>query len=341
MAITMLAAWVLAVTARGDAQECTWDGTPSVDPPVVTPLRSVRSLVQAPGRLAVSSGGDLYVSDPRAGRVVRVDVHGTVLSVRRGLRSPLAVAVDDGGIVYVGEHWLGPAGEDVGSVTMFDPGWNIVGHLGQGAGEFVNPTDMAIDPDPTHGSIYVADGGAHVVGVYSLAGPQTAVFGGHGTALGEMDFPAAVHVTAVGEVVVGDQNNDRVQVFDRSATLLRCFGSSGGTFMRRKFGRIQGITSDAIGRLYVSDAFQGSVWVFDPLGVPVHSIGSLGSAPGQLRSPVGLVIDPSSRLFVSSHNSGRLEVVGLDGFVDPPELVPVFADRFETGDLSAWSQFTP
>lgn len=328
------AALVLAILCARPAapQTCSWGGTPSLPAPDAEPLRSIAGSLRAPGRIAVLSTTSILTTDPSAGNVVESDPHGTVLAVHSNLDSPYAIAVDDLGIVYVGE--LGG-----GLVTRYADGWQQAGSLGQGAGEFLIPTDIAIDPDPGLGHIYVTDGGAHQVRVYQPDGTFLRAFGGHGTAPGQFDFPAAVWVSAGGEVYVADQNNDRVQVFDRNGNFLRCFGNQEDG--ERKLGRIQGLTGDDLGRLYAADAFQGQVRVFDPGGVELAAIGGFGSLPGQLRTPAGIGIDSNNRLFVASVNNGRVEIFGIDDFADPPPGNGIFSDGFESGDSDAWSSTGP
>lgn len=313
---------------------CIWGGTSTVPAPEATLLRSEGDGLRAPGRVAVDRDGRVYVTDPTTGRVVVRDRFGRPLPAFQGLAEPLALAVGWEREIYVGE--LGH-----GSVSIFNRAGELLDRLGQGEGEFIQPVDLAVDPDPGLRSIYVADAGTHEIKVYSPAGARIGTIGGPGTDLGLFDFPSAVWVSAAGEIYVGDQSNDRVQVFDRQGTLLRCFGSRSTSFSRR-FGRIHGITGDTLGRVYVSDAFQSNVRVFDAEGKLLSTIGALGELPGQMRTPMGLAIDPSNRLLVASVNNGRLEVFGLDDFTDPREPdIPVFFDGFETGDASAWTETSP
>jgi sugar lactone lactonase YvrE len=295
-------------------------------------LRSQPEQLRAPGRVAADSQNRIYVSDPTAGSVVVEDVYGQVIDVHAGMGVPLAVAVDGLDSVYVSE-------QSTGRVDLFDPQWQVIGSLGQGAGEFVRVTDVAVDPDFASGWVFVADGGADQIKVFGADHQLVRSFGSHGTGPGEFDFPSSVWVSPSGEVFVGDQSNDRVQVFDRNGVFLRCFGDDGG--LNRTFGRIQGLTGDSVGRLYLADAFQGHIRVFDPDGGELAVIGGLGDRPGEFRTPFGLVIDLNNRLFVSSVNNGRLEVFGLDDYLDPPLGAEIFNDGFESGDVNAWSVVAP
>lgn len=334
--------FVLGLIAAGTswpalAQSCLWGDTSPMEPPIVTPLAPHARALRAPGRLAVDAAGNLYVADPAAGSVEVLDPGGALLRSKTGLAEPSAVAVGGDGSIYVAE--AAP-----GSVAVYDADWNFVQYLGRGAGEILLPNDMVVDPDPGVGRVYVSDAGRHEIRVYTTSGAFAFAFGGRGSAAGEFDFPAALFIAPAGgpagaaEVLVADQNNDRIQIFDRSGNFQRCFG--GGPGSSRKFGRILGLTGDEQGRVYVADAFQGHVQVFDSqLGVLLETVGSFGSGERQLRTPMGLVVDRFGRLLVASVNNGRIERFGLDDFIDPPGGGLVFRDDFETGDASRWSRF--
>lgn len=323
---------ILGLPGTASAQLCSWEGTPVLPPPEVEFLGSQPEGQRAPARLAVNSHDMIYVADPTRGAVVVRDAHGSVVAVHSDLGVPVAVAVDAFDNIFVSD-------DSSGRVDIFDEVWQPAGALGVGSGEFEAVTDVAVDPDPGLGLVFVADGGANLIKVYGADGQLVRSFGGPGTGPGEFDFPSAVWVSPYGEVFVGDQNNDRVQVFDRTGLFLRCFGAQGGG--NRNFGRIQGLVGDIDGRVYVADAFQGHVKVFDGAGAELAAIGSLGDRPGQFRTPFGVAIDGHNRLFVSSVNSGRLEVFGLDDFTVPPPTGSIFNDGFESGDVHAWSESIP
>jgi sugar lactone lactonase YvrE len=301
--LCLMLLWVPGVSAQ-----CTWGGTPSIDPPAATALRSYADPYGSPGRVATDVEGYVYATNAQAGKVLVWDPEGSLLFQHDVPGSPTAIAVSALGEVFVGE-------EHGGSVLIFDPDWNFQGQLGSGDGEFAIPTDISLDP--ASGNIYVADGFAHEVRVYYPNGAFHFSFGGFGSADSQFRFPSAVHVTAAGEVLVGDQSADKVKVFDLNGNFLRCFGTRYSSSFNRKFGRIAGLTSDELGRFYVADAFQGNVQVFDSAGVKLSTIGSFGDGPGQLRTPQGIAIDPFKRLFVGSVNTGRLVFFGLDEFSDP------------------------
>ena len=302
--------------APGAVAACTWGGISTVVPPAVTALRSYPDPYSSPGRVAADDQGNIYATNTRTGKVLVWNSVGTLIFESDNLGSPTALAVSSAGDIYVGEQYSG-------SVLVFDPEWNLQGKLGSGDGEFLIPNDISLNP--LSGDIYVSDGFANEIRVYSPfpSGAFLFKFGEFGSGDQQFKFPSAVHVTVAGEVLVGDQANDKVKVFDLNGNFLRCFGSKYDPSFSRRFGRISGLTTDTLGRFYVADAFQGNVQVFDSQGVKLTTVGSFGEGPGQLRTPMGLVIDPFNRLFVGSVNTGRLEFYGIDDFSDPQATITI------------------
>ncbi len=284
----------------------------AVTPPSVTSLRSHAALLHSPARIAIDSANRLYVTDAGAGRVLVRDQYGRLVNVSPDLHRPLGIAVDAAGLIYVGE-------EATGSVTVFNQAWMPVGRLGRGDGEFLLPNHIAIDAS---GIIYVADSNANVVKKYSASGQFLIAIGSAGSWDGQFDFPTGVWVATNGELFVADQNNVRLQVFGTDGTFLRKIRLTSG-MLGGGGGRIQGITIDRLGRVYVADAFQDLVRVLATDGTKLSSIGAFGSGPGQLLNPSSVAIDGHNRLFVVSQGNARVDVYGLDAFSDP-HIVPAW-----------------
>jgi len=272
--------------------------------PIATPLGAYAQSLQSPARVAVDLAGSVYVTDPTAGQVSVFDAFGRLVTTHAGLARPLGIAVDAQAKIYLAE-------EQLGRVSVFDSQWDLLYRLGQGDGEFQLPNHIALDPASAGSAVYVSDSQANLIKVY--VGPTlTRWFGAAGSGDGQFDFPSGVCVSTNGEVFVVDQGNDRIQVFGLIGNFLRAFnlGNSAPS------GRSQAAFFDPVGRLYVADSFQGLVKVFDPAsGNPLSTIGSFGQLPGELASPAGLALDGINRLFVTSANSHRVELYGLDTFV--------------------------
>ncbi|MBL0311283.1 MAG: NHL repeat-containing protein [Holophagaceae bacterium] len=297
--------------------------------PIVTPLRSYRDGYVAPSAIATDSAGRVYITDSALGKIFVRDEFGRLVSVKSGLSRPLGIAVDAAGRIFVGE-----AG--TGSVSVFLPDWSPLGKLGQGAGEFQMPNHLAIPTSgPLAGMVLVSDSRADLIKIYSPGGSLIRQFGGSGTAVGLFNFPSGIFVNADGEIFVADQNNNRIQVFSPVGGFLRSFGRS--TLMGLgPFSRTQGLTGDSSGRIFVADAFQGTVKVIDGQGNAVSTVARFGEGPGELRTPTSLTIDRNNRLFVVSPGNTRVEIFGLDAFSDPkglPAVIKLLPSTFERNSI--------
>ncbi len=289
--------WILLVTLNFGVRAAA---------PNVTPLGALSASLRAPARVAADANGNLYVTDPAAGRVIVFDAFGRQIAVNDGFAGPLAIAIAGDGRIYLSE-------EKTASVSVFDAQWNFLYSLGVGANEFQLPGHLAVDPRSL-GRVYVSDGRANAVRIYQDAA-LVGQFGGAGTGNGNFDFPAGIAVRANGEVLVVDQNNDRIQVFTNGMYGRQFKLGSGGMFGGPS-GRSQALFVDNAGRVFVADSMQGLVKVFDAgTGLALGTVGDCGMAPGQLNLPLGIVMDSLNRLCVASANNSRVELFGVDDFL--------------------------
>lgn len=268
--------------------------------PSVTPLGAYRVGLTAPARVAADALGRLVVTEPGAGRIVVYDPFGRVQDVREGFDEPLAIAVDAAGRIVVSE-----AGR--GRVRVFDAAWTLLRELGGGDGEFLLPGYVAVDPVAGSDRVWVSDGAANQVKVYTN-GVFAFACGSSGSGPGQLNFPAGL-VVGTNAVSVVDQNNNRINVYSRDGAFLRELP------LEVAGGRVLGLAGDQAGRLYATDAFQGLVRVLDAVGTNLTTVGAFGEAEGKLRTPVDAVADPFGRLFVVAPNNSRVELFGLDDFV--------------------------
>lgn len=271
--------------------------------PQAFPIGSFQEQLRAPTRLATDTQGRIYIADPSAGRVVVLNATGQITAVRTNPAGPLGIAVDAQGRIHLGERQRG-------RVAVYDSQWNQVSQLGQGDGEFGLPNYITIDNASTPPTVYVTDSPAHVVKIYRN-GTLVTSFGGRGSTAGKFNFPAGLCINPAGELLVADQNNDRVQVFDLNGVFKRSFTLRPPGITGRS-GRAQGITTDSMGRIYVADSFQGLVKAFDSNGAFLSFVGDFGTAMGQLRTPAAVLVDGQNLLYVASANNGRIEIFGLD-----------------------------
>jgi DNA-binding beta-propeller fold protein YncE len=228
-------------------------------------------------------GDDLLVSDPAAGRVVRIPSRGkkTKSSSPALLEGPIGLAVCSSGIVVSDSR--------SGDVALLDADLKLVRWL---ARELERPTGVACQDD----QVYVAETGRHRLLIIEPDGTVTTI-GERGYGLGEFNFPAAIAI-AGDTLWVGDTLNFRIQRISLSSgKALSAFGQLGDS--SGETPRIKGIAVDGNGNLWVSDALLDQVSIFNQNGEYLMRLGESGAEPGKLSFPAG----------VSAHSDGRVAIV--------------------------------
>jgi DNA-binding beta-propeller fold protein YncE len=325
--LVLFAGLFFAIPMTPAQAACREAATSALPMPSWTWLRSWRADLASPSRLATDIEGRVLVTDPARGQVVARRTDGAVAFVKRGLGRPTSIAIDG-----LGRIWVGDA--DTGRVTLYEADWTPRHSLGVGDGEFGMPGDLAVDP--TNGEVFVSDTDRHQLAVYSASGLRLRTIGapaptdGAPAADGLFRTPTGIAL-AGNELLVSDHLNYRVQAFDKTTgAFLYCIGNyttpgffSPSSGPSRAFGAPQGIAVDALGRMYVADAYQGQIRVIDRgNGAVIGSIGAFGEGPGEMRVPVGILIDREGRLIVANTDNGRLDVFRIDSSTDPERYVP-------------------
>jgi peptidylglycine monooxygenase len=119
------------------------------------------------------------------------------------------------------------ADRDAHQVLRFDRRGKLVQALGKRHwpsldAPFNHPTAAA---EASDGEIYVADGyGNSSVHRFAADGSLIRTWGGHGSGPGVFTTPHAIAVDRRGRVLVGDRENNRVQLFDRAGKYLAEWG---------------------------------------------------------------------------------------------------------------------
>jgi DNA-binding beta-propeller fold protein YncE len=196
--------------------------------------------------------------------------------------------------------WVTDIGHHV--VMKFSPRGKLlltlgeVGKPGTGTGQFDKPTDVAFG---AKGVIYVADGyGNSRVIKFDSKGKYLSQWGKPGKGRGEFDTPHAILVDRSGRVVVGDRENDRVQVFDADGKWLATWPG---------FAPF-GLAEDSKGAIFVADGRANQVLQVDPIsGKVVSRWGSKGTEPGQFQLPHMLAVDKQGSLYVVEIQGKRLQ----------------------------------
>ena len=137
-----------------------------------------------------------------------------------------------------------------------------------------------------------------------------------GSGDGQFNFPqAGVTVDPVTQnIIVADDRNDRVQVFDSSGNFLFKFGSPGSApspLFTPASVAVDPVSQNII-MVDLGDFFDDPIIkVFDSSGNFISEFGSSGSSDGQFGLPGGLAVDPiSQNIILSDPFNARVQVFG-------------------------------
>ena len=150
----------------------------------------------------------------------------------------------------------------------------------------------------------------------------------------ELSPPSGLCFTHDGNILLADDFNHRIQVYDPQLNLITSFGEKG-----KEQGQLQypkGIAVDKEGNIFVADSWNHRIQKFDSQGKPLLSFGSCGDGKGELNEPYDILIDSSGTLIVIERYNHRIQFfdghgkslgwVGQRGTVLEEEL----AENYET-----------
>ena len=172
------------------------------------------------------------------------------------------------------------------------------------------PVGATFAPD---GTLWVADTHYHRIIVYDLSGKLLRTFGKKGTGTGvsaaevEFDLPCDIAFEeTTGRYFISEYGgNDRIQVFESDGRFVMTIGRFGQE--PGEFSRPQSIAIRK-GELFVADSCNHRISVFDTsTGKHLRDLGSVGTRPGELRFPYGLVINEAGAIVVTEFANARVQ----------------------------------
>lgn len=262
----------------------------------------------SPARITFDAKGNLLVTDYFQGNVLTVSPVSleTISEISINGR-PLGIAWAKD-LIYVGNS-------TTGQVEVFNTAGQMQYLLGHGVYPINFPLDIAIG----NGNVYVVDGNAKVVMVYSLDGTFITTIPQYGHDRNILANPTAIAVdTNHNQVFVSDYGdlgrdetiNPRIQVFDLQGTLLYTIKS--GEKNKYRFTMPQGLALNSKQQLFVTDSLTGEIHIFDANdGMLLGKVKGSGSKTGvfKMKMPLDLVIDDRTNdLFVTNNLMGNIQV---------------------------------
>ena len=181
--------------------------------------------------------------------------------------------------------------------------------------EFGKPSGLSFD---RQGNLLVADTHYHRVLVYTPAGKmldQRTLGGKAGHGPGEFNFVTDAVQDSQGNYYVAEYGEfDRIQKFSPAGEFVMQWGGRGHE--RGEFSRPQNLALDAEDRIWVADACNHRIQVFEVVGDEARLVliwGENGPAPGQLSYPYDLVLDGKGHVYVCEFGNHRVQKLTLDG----------------------------
>jgi sugar lactone lactonase YvrE len=254
-----------------------------LDPPVPTgpptnsapnPYRTISGWFKVPegrtfgstGGVAIDKRGHIWVAercgtkgfiagacaDSNLDPVFEFDESGKMLHNFGGglMVMPHGVSIDADGNVWVTDI-QGREGKGH-QVFKFSPAGKILmtlgtaGVAGSGPENLNQPNAVAFAPN---GDIFIAQGhggeGGNQIAKFSKDGKYIKSWGQKGIGPGEFDLPHCLAFDSKGRLLVGDRNNNRIQVFDQDGNFIEQF---------TQFSRPSGIAIDQNDVIYVADS---------------------------------------------------------------------------------------
>lgn len=253
-----------------------------------------------PHDVAVDSSKNIFVSDTRNGRVVKLSLSGRLLRVftdERYMKRPLGIDVTSDNRLLVADRFTG-------TLMMFDQEGNVLRVLG---------VKEPLKPASAGDRIYLATRGSVVI--LSDNGEYLYHFGRFGRGRGEFAYPNGLVVDRDNRIFVSDLNNLRVQAFTIRGEPLWIQGSPPESILQEKrvFGLPAGCTVDDKGNLYVVDAFKDAIYVLDASTGEIEAElgGERGSLEGQFNQPSGIDWIEDRLFVVADKYNDRIQLVEI------------------------------
>jgi len=187
-------------------------------------------------------------------------------------------------------------------IQVFDLNGNFIakwGRRGDATEEFSYP--MYLDVNQS-GRVCVSDDGNSRCKVYSPNGNVLFKWGALGGEAGEFRSPYGIAWSS-DSILVADNDNMRVQVFDSEGAFLRMFGTTDDP---------EGLAIDSSGNVYVADETP-KIRKFSSAGTALLTWGSYGTGNGQFNWPRGVAIDDNNYVYVADSGNHRVQEFNTSG----------------------------
>jgi sugar lactone lactonase YvrE len=261
-------------------------------------LAATSAQVQTPTGIAVDASGNLFVTEPTAGKIRKIAAGTGVMSTFAAVTAPRGIDTDAAGNVYVTSSHAILRYPAAGGAATLVAGTGTAGSAGDGgaatAAQVNNPYGVHLD---ANGTIYIAETSGHRIRMVTAATGVITTVAGNGTGglQGDGGAPAAARLSYPSEAVVAPDGALYLAQFSTSAltpvySAVRKvqsnvistmagngwigFSGDGGQVADAQFDRPAGMAVDTAGNLYVADSYNNRIRRIAPDGVVTTVAGS-------------------------------------------------------------------
>jgi len=137
------------------------------------------------------------------------------------------------------------------------------------------------------------------------------IFGSKGRGKGQFKAPYGVIMDSVGDILVCDKNNHRIQIFNSEGNFISKFGKNGNG--NGQFQYPVGLAINSGGNIIVSDQKNHRIQIFDSDGDFILMFGTCGNRPGQFNGPSGICVDKNDNIYVCDADNHRIQEFDSEG----------------------------
>lgn len=179
---------------------------------------------------------------------------------------------------------------------------------GEGNGEFVWPTSIALDKSE---NVYVTDEWLNRVTIFDKDGNFLDKWGVAGSGDGKLNKPSGIDFDSEENLYLVDSGNGRVQKFTKDGKFLGKWGEEGNS--EGQLSLPWGITVDNRGDVYVADWRNDRIQKFAADGEFLAEFGSSGNGVGQFNRPTGVAVDKYGDIYVADWGNNRVQALTAEG----------------------------
>jgi sugar lactone lactonase YvrE len=218
------------------------------------------------------------------------------------LQKPRAAAIDQHDRLYIADL--------TDRIQVFSTDGEFQGHWRLPDFNVDGPTGLTIGND---GNLLVADTHFYRILIFTSQGDLVdSIAGTQGTELGQFGYVRDIVQDADGFYYTCEYGElDRVQVISPDRTFVRQWGGHGhapGEFLRP-----EGLALDRHGRLYVADAANHRIQIFETSGKLLDVWGYYGAELGELSYPHDIAFDSRGNLYVCEWGNCRVQKFSPSG----------------------------